>query len=80
MDNQLVYLENKEIVCNSLQVAEKFEKRHNNVLRDIANLLKNEQVKKREIFKESEYKDSRGRTYTNARADYVEWKGGKQNE
>lgn len=42
MDNQLVYLENKEIVCNSLQVAEKFEKRHNNVLRDIANLLKNE--------------------------------------
>lgn len=60
MNNELVYLDNKEIVCDSLKVAEKFEKRHNNVLRDINNLLKNEQVKSRNIFKLSSYKDAKG--------------------
>ncbi|MFR8311329.1 MAG: Rha family transcriptional regulator [Ruminococcus sp.] len=36
--NELVYLKNDEAVCDSLQVAEKFEMRHDNVLRAIDNL------------------------------------------
>lgn len=37
--NELVYLKNDEAVCDSLQVAEKFGKRHDRVLRAIENLL-----------------------------------------
>ena len=37
--NELVYLKNDEAVCDSLQVAEKFGKRHDNVLQAIDNLL-----------------------------------------
>lgn len=37
--NELVYLKNDEAVCSSLQVAEKFGKRHDRVLRAIDNLL-----------------------------------------
>lgn len=37
--NELVYLKNDEAVCDSLQVAEKFGKRHDRVLRSIENLL-----------------------------------------
>lgn len=37
--NELVYLKNNEAVCDSLQVAEKFGKRHDRVLRAIENLL-----------------------------------------
>ena len=36
---ELVYLKNDEAVCSSLQVAEKFGKRHDRVLRAIDNLL-----------------------------------------
>ena len=35
---ELVYLKNDEAVCSSLQVAEKFRKRHDRVLRAIDNL------------------------------------------
>ena len=38
--NELVYLKNDAAVCDSLQVAEKFEMRHDNVLRSIDNLQK----------------------------------------
>ena len=38
--NSLVYLRNNEAVCSSLQVAEKFGMRHDNVLRAIDDLLK----------------------------------------
>ena len=38
--NELVYLKNDAAVCDSLQVAEKFEMRHDNVLRTIDNLQK----------------------------------------
>lgn len=55
--HELVYLSKNEAVCNSLQVAEKFEKRHDNVLRTISNLLKNEDVKK--MFEESSYEDEK---------------------
>ncbi len=37
--NDLVYLKNDEAVCDSVQVAEKFGKRHDKVLRAIDNLL-----------------------------------------
>ena len=37
--NEIVYMKNDEAVCDSLQVAEKFEKRHDRVLRAIDNLL-----------------------------------------
>ena len=44
-ESGLVYIsQNNEIVCDSLQVAKKFRKRHNNVMRDIRGLLKNEQT------------------------------------
>lgn len=40
--DELVYLKNDEPVCSSLQVAEKFGKRHDNVMQSIRGLLKNE--------------------------------------
>lgn len=40
--NELVYLKNDEAVCSSLLVAEKFEKRHANVMRAIDSLVKND--------------------------------------
>lgn len=43
--NELVYLKNDEAVCSSLQVAEKFEKRHANVMRAIDSLVKKTQLK-----------------------------------
>lgn len=51
--DELVYLRNDEAVCSSLQVAEKFEKRHDNVMRSIEGLLKNEET--HEMFKNSSY-------------------------
>ena len=39
IENELVYLKNDEAVCSSLQVADKFGKRHDRVLRAIDNLL-----------------------------------------
>ena len=48
--DELVYLKNNEAVCSSLQVADKFSKRHDRVLRAIDNLLetlpKNEETLK----------------------------------
>ena len=40
--NELVYLKNNEAVCDSLQVAEKFHKRHSDVIRAIENLIEND--------------------------------------
>lgn len=60
---ELVYLKNDEAVCDSLQVAEKFGKRHDNVMRAISNLLKNEEIENRKIFRISHHKDVKGRTY-----------------
>ena len=40
--DELVYLKNDEPVCSSLQVAEKFGKRHADVMRSIDNLIKND--------------------------------------
>lgn len=60
--NDLVYIHNDAAVCDSLQVAEKFEKEHKNVLQNIDNLMaENSAVK--EMFKVSTYKASNGQTY-----------------
>ncbi len=49
----LVSIMNNKAVCTSLQVAEKFGKRHNNVMRDIRGMLKNEHTK--QMFEMSSY-------------------------
>lgn len=60
--NDLVYIHNDAAVCDSLQVAEKFEKEHYHVLRDIDNLIiQNWMVK--EMFKSTSYKGANGQTY-----------------
>ena len=61
--NELVYLKNDEAVCSSLQVAEKFEKRHANVMRAIDSLVKNDSTQNCvQCFKEATYKDSTGKS------------------
>lgn len=62
MDN-LVYIHHEIAVCDSLQVAEKFEKEHRNVLQSIDNLLIAENSAVKEMFKESTYKANNGQMY-----------------
>ena len=57
--NELVHLENDEVVCSSLEVAEKFGKRHDNILRSIGGLLKNVETQK--MFKKSMYIDNQNK-------------------
>ena len=57
--NDLVFVQNEAALTNSLLVAEKFGKRHDNVLRDIRNLM--EGLPKSEetpLFDELSYTDS----------------------
>lgn len=49
----LVVIQNRRVVTTSLQVAESFEKRHDNVLREIEGLLKIEEAQK--YFHEGSY-------------------------
>lgn len=59
---ELVYLKNDEAVCDSLQVAEKFEKRHDNVMQAIRGLLKIEDT--HQMFKLSSYtEEQNGQRY-----------------
>lgn len=61
MDN-LVYIHHEIAVCDSLQVAEKFEKRHDNVLQSIDYLItENSGVKV--MFQKSTYKANNGQKY-----------------
>ena len=64
MDNEII-LQNKDgrILANSREVAEKFEKRHDSVLRDIDNLISDSTILWSEMFIESSYENSRGKTY-----------------
>ncbi|NLK40074.1 MAG: Rha family transcriptional regulator [Clostridiales bacterium] len=60
--------ENNKIVVSSRIVAENFEKRHDNVLRDIediieGDLLKIEEIKTEQYFISSTYQDPRNREY-----------------
>ena len=60
--NELVQLKNDEAVCSSLDVAKKFNKRHDNVLNGIRGLLKNEDTHK--MFKLSNYvEEQNGQSY-----------------
>lgn len=59
---ELVYLSKKdEAVCSSLQVAEKFGKRHADVIRAINNLLENDSTQNCvRCFNKSSYTDAKG--------------------
>lgn len=59
---ELVYLKNNEAVCDSLQVAERFGKRHGDVIRAISNQRKNALVESRKLYRPSEYIDAKGET------------------
>lgn len=61
--DELVYLKNNEAVCSSLQVAEKFGKRHADVIRSIENLVRDDSTQNCvQCFKCSSYKDSTGKS------------------
>lgn len=60
--NELVYLKNDEAVCSSLQVAEKFGKRHTHVIERIEKIIENDSTENSaQCFKASIYKDSTGK-------------------
>lgn len=59
---ELVYLKNDEVVCDSLQVAERFHKNHQHVLESIDKLtVENSTVA--EMFHKGTYKADNGHTY-----------------
>ncbi|WP_317853805.1 Rha family transcriptional regulator [Chakrabartyella piscis] len=60
--NELVVLKNKEAVCSSVQVAEYFEKRHNDTVRAIENLITQNCVMK-SMFHQSKYLSKNGQEY-----------------
>lgn len=55
--NELVSIKNDEAVCTSLQIAEKFGKRHDHVVRDIENLLEGIPKSGETYFRKSSYKN-----------------------
>ena len=56
--------ENGQVLASSREVAEKFGKRHDSVLRDIDNLIKSDStILWSEMFKETTYTNSRGKDY-----------------
>ena len=60
--NELVLLKNNEAVCDSLEVAEKFHKRHDNVLKNIDNFIP-QIIGVKKMFYESKYKAENGQEY-----------------
>lgn len=64
--NEIICIRNETAVCDSLQVAQNFGKRHDNILREISTLLKIEGSDSAQewaqCFKESTYKDSTGKS------------------
>lgn len=58
---ELVFLKNGEVVCSSLEVAKRFEKRHTHVIRSIENLKNDSAQNWVQCFKESSYKDDTGK-------------------
>ena len=60
---ELVYIKNDEAVCDSLQVAEKFRKRHSDVIRAIENMIENDSTQNCvQCFRRSSYKDDTGKS------------------
>lgn len=63
MNEIILQNRNGEILASSLDVADKFNKRHDSVLRDIGNLIKTDSTKLwSEMFKENTYRN-RGKDY-----------------
>lgn len=60
--NQLVFIKDGEAFTDSLNVAEVFEKRHDNVMQDVKNLDCSEEFSLLN-FQESDYTNDRGKTY-----------------
>lgn len=63
MDDITLFNKNGKILAGSREVAEKFEKRHDHVLRDIDKLISDSPDLGSEMFVESTYQTSRGKTY-----------------
>lgn len=63
--NEIILSEkNGQVLASSREVAEKFGKRHDSVLRDIDNLIKSDStILWSEMFKETTYTNSRGKDY-----------------
>ena len=62
--NDLVYLKHDEMVCDSLQEAEKFGKRHDKVLRSVDSLIKSlPKNGERSMFKEVKIKAADGQMH-----------------
>lgn len=60
--NELVYIKNDEPVCDSLQVAKKFHKRHKNVLKSIEKIIEMTSAEKlAQCFVKGKYKDGSGK-------------------
>lgn len=63
MENEIILKEvNGEILANSREISERFEKEHKHILRDIKNLIDQNWAVKN-MFEESEYVSDRGRKY-----------------
>lgn len=64
MNEIILKEENGQVLASSREVAEKFGKRHDSVLRDIDNLIKSDStILWSEMFKETTYTNSRGKDY-----------------
>ncbi len=61
MTNNIVFIENNEVVTDSLMVAETFGKQHKNVIQSIHNLHSELEEKDQLNFQPNSYKDSYGR-------------------
>ncbi len=61
--NELVSIKHDEVVCSSLDIAEKFGKRHDRVLRAIEQIKEDSSPQKwGQSFHETTYKDSSGKS------------------
>lgn len=63
MSDIILQNKNGQILVSSLDVAEKFGKRHDSILRDIDNLISDSTKVWSEMFIESSYKNERGKIY-----------------
>ena len=62
MNDIILKEENGQVLASSLDVAERFGKRHDSVLRDIDNIIKTNQVLQSDFILHS-YKNSRNKEY-----------------
>ncbi len=59
----LVLIKNNTAVCSTLQVSEKFHKRHKNVMRSIDDMIKSDSAQNwAQYFKKTSYKDASGKS------------------